>query len=157
VFELGGGFLFGDIMARIVRGWRRGPWEKPKRDDYARRDALLFKMGFASYRDYLASRVWKQIRETVLSETPRCQCCDGGLATAVHHVVYDFKTMRGRARHNLVAICDGCHFSIEFKGNSKVNSCKAVNNRLRDLMKKNGTRDKWVAFRRECKGAPKAM
>jgi 5-methylcytosine-specific restriction endonuclease McrA len=138
-------------MARIVRGWRRGPWEKPKKDDYARRDILLLKMGFASYREYLASRMWRKIREAVLEQFPMCQCCDSSFSTAVHHVSYDFKTMKGRRRENLVAICDGCHLKIEFYGVGKIDSCKAVNNRMRDLMKKNGTRNAWVAFRRACK------
>ncbi len=92
-------------------GKRRGPM--PGRTPYQKRDEVLFRLGFASYGDYLKSPLWKVIREAKLAVDERCECC-GDKAQQVHHLEYKRTVLTGKERHKLVSVCEPCHVKIEF-------------------------------------------
>lgn len=84
---------------------------------YTARDRILEKLGFASYRDYLASDLWKQIRGQALArDGGKCSMCENR-ATEVHHTQYRVSVLKGRDLKPLVSLCHRCHFEIEFRSN----------------------------------------
>lgn len=87
---------------------------------YQQRDAVLKEMGFASYREYLASALWRRIRARLLKACPVCPC--GKTAEQVHHRTYKRRYLEGRGKIHkyLVPICRECHESIEFEGSEKL-------------------------------------
>ena len=83
---------------------------------YADRKAFLAEIGFTSYRSYLASPLWKGIRDAVLAERPFCEFC-GKRATQVHHSSYWPAVLRGEAPKALHPACASCHKAGEFSKN----------------------------------------
>ena len=91
----------------------------------------LAKLGFSSYRAYLRSDLWADIRRRVFATKGRiCVGC-GGKANSVHHRSYDVGTMSGARLRSLDPICGACHAEIEFtnKGRKK-NSLSQANKKL---------------------------
>jgi hypothetical protein len=81
---------------------------------YAERDAILWKMGFDKYSDYLESYLWKEIRQQVLSSSEFCcQLCKKP-SNQVHHLWYSKENLQGTNKKGLVSLCVKCHHSIEF-------------------------------------------
>ena len=75
--------------------------------------------GYNTYREYLKSDLWQDIRERVLDAADRtCQLC-GSVATQVHHRHYGHRTLKGKTLAHLLAVCGGCHMLIEFDGETK--------------------------------------
>lgn len=105
-------------MPRIVKGWYRGPWKKDH-SQYWKRDKIVAKIGFASYRDYLRSELWTGIRDRVLSQAKKCRCCKESAPQCVHHHTYTKQNLSGRTLANLVALCNECHRAIEYNGRKK--------------------------------------
>jgi hypothetical protein len=105
-----------------------------------KRDKLLWRMGFASYRDYLRSPLWKAIRWAVLDGTPTCEICGESKAQQVHHIRYTEAALKGtpRGRKSLVAICAGCHHKIEFKQDGSKRTYEAAAKVTRRLLRKAG-------------------
>jgi len=82
---------------------------------YGRRNAILLEMGFKSYKAYLASDLWKSIRQRVFDRDGGiCRLCLKRKAKSVHHVTYHEDTLRGETLDQLVSICGGCHVYSEF-------------------------------------------
>ena len=77
---------------------------------YAKRSAVLERLGYATYVSYLRGRVWRSIRARVLPAP--CVCC-GLAATQVHHAAYDAETMRGKSLDALMPVCRRCHRRAE--------------------------------------------
>lgn len=77
--------------------------------DKRERADSLSRLGFGSYRKYLASELWKSIRDRVL-DRDKCACrrC-GRPAKTVHHSNYGYDVMRGVRLESLYAICGQCH------------------------------------------------
>lgn len=66
-----------------------------------------------SYKTYLRSKKWKDIRAVVLQrDNHQCQACNAP-AQEVHHWSYDADTLDGTRNHNLVSLCRQCHDFIE--------------------------------------------
>jgi hypothetical protein len=80
---------------------------------YAERNAALAKLGFSSYKVYLLSSIWKDIRKRVLLQNTRCRAC-GKKATQVHHNRYSVADLNGKRLDNLIPVCGGCHRKAEF-------------------------------------------
>lgn len=86
---------------------------------YSYRNENLRAMGFRSYRAYLASDLWKQIRARVLERTGgRCERCRKRPASQIHHRAYDPATLRGENIDSLTAACAGCHKRAELRQRS---------------------------------------
>jgi hypothetical protein len=72
---------------------------KPRRKlaEYRRRDRVLPELGYSSYREYLASGDWRQIRSGILAEMPDCVLCRRP-ACQVHHLSYAPRVLLGLER-----------------------------------------------------------
>jgi len=99
---------------------------KPGGRTYEGRQVVLTQLGFASYRDYLASPLWVKIRSKVLRDKGgKCFIC-AGPATQVHHNKYTLAVMRGRSLSGLAPLCADCHRGVEFNGGKKIKAMKTV-------------------------------
>jgi len=93
---------------------------------YAERGRLLARMGFASYEEYLASDLWRDIRlRKAKAEDGRCFGC-GKQTRQVHHGAYDEDTLLGRVLSRLYMACDACHRKCEFFGGLKCGPAQAT-------------------------------
>ncbi len=68
---------------------------------------VLRKLGFASYKEYIGSKLWRKIRAGVLEAFDTCEC--GEKATEAHHECYTENNLAGKSREWLVGICAKCH------------------------------------------------
>src|SRR4051812_23314103 len=83
------------------------------RPTYALRNALLKKLGYSSYREYLNGVLWAEIRDVVLDrDGSACVLC-GALARVIHHIDYQESTLLGDSLEALVSLCHACHDRIE--------------------------------------------
>ena len=102
------GWKVGHRIALDFRDNRRG-------EDYASRDVILRKMGFANYKEYLASDLWRQIRARVYAKWgDRCFMCKSR-ATELHHNRYHEHDLYGMTLKFIFPICRNCHSLIEFR------------------------------------------
>lgn len=117
----------------------------PRRTPYRteERDKTLLKLGFASYRDYLHSKLWKLIRAGKLEETPKCELC-GCAARHVHHMDYTQDTLQGRKPWKLVCLCAGCHKSVEFREDGSKKNHEAVYKQLKRRLKERGAWERHI-------------
>jgi 5-methylcytosine-specific restriction endonuclease McrA len=92
--------------------------------------------GFATYRQYLNSDLWKSIRERVfLEHGSKCHLCQRE-ASQVHHRHYGRRTLCGKTLFHLLPVCGKCHRDIEFGPNGKRKFAEAefwLSNRLKEL------------------------
>lgn len=96
---------------------------------YAERDYNLFKIGFESYKDYLNSELWREIRKNVLSSSRyKCGICNCG-ANQVHHIDYSQDTLLGKDLSHLISVCPKCHKGVEF-----IDGVKLDYNEMQQLM-----------------------
>jgi len=101
---------------------------------YPARDRLLRLMGYESYSQYLASALWRRIREAALArDGGKCRC--GSPATQVHHKNYNLLTLQGECLSGLVSVCGGCHYGAEFSKYGKT-TLKRANSRLKTIAKR---------------------
>ncbi len=97
---------------------------------YAQRNKKLKAMGYADYREYLVSDLWRSIRVRIMArDKATCRMCKAK-ATEVHHLRYTQRVLEGRSDKHLLALCRSCHEKAEFRGEEKVAPSKA---RLRVL------------------------
>ncbi len=89
---------------------------------YTARNALLPRLGFPTYADYLNSELWAEIRDAILDrDGRRCRLCNKQ-AHIVHHIDYAEQTMRGETLDALVSLCHSCHYDVEFTKDEKKRS-----------------------------------
>lgn len=87
-------------------------------------------MGYASYKNYLASPRWQHIRAKILNRAKGiCEVCLKAKASQVHHRSYCLAAMLGKQLNFLVACCRPCHENAEFRAGYKV-SPSAANTRM---------------------------
>jgi uncharacterized CHY-type Zn-finger protein len=120
--------------AKVARR-RQGDRERRlgKGNTYRSRNAYLREIGFASYAEYLASDLWKSIRELVFKVKGRqCFLC-GKAANQLHHNRYRPCDLLGKKLRHIHPICGECHKSIEFRDGDKstVGQAKMAFNRRR--------------------------
>lgn len=86
---------------------------------YSSRNRFLMELGFTSYRQYLESDLWKEVKAEVFKRKGRyCLLC-GCPASEVHHNRYHKNDLDGSKIKFLIPICRGCHLSLEFSGDDK--------------------------------------
>lgn len=103
------------VEAKAARR-RQGDLERKcgKGTNYRSRNAFLREIGFQSYAAYLASDLWKAIRERVFKLKGRkCFLC-GGFASQLHHNRYRINDLTGKTLKYIKPICGDCHREIEF-------------------------------------------
>ena len=89
-------------------------------ESYGDRDELLMELGFASYRDYLNSDLWKSIRSRVMRRwSRRCKLC-GDPAIDVHHINYTKSGLLGKKLTQLRPLCRTCHEKVELCDSRKL-------------------------------------
>jgi hypothetical protein len=97
---------------------------------YSQRNKKLQAMGYANYREYLASDLWRSIRSRIMTrDKGRCRICKA-VAVDVHHLRYTWRVLNGQSDKHLLALCRSCHEMAEFRGDEKVSPSEA---RLRVL------------------------
>lgn len=101
---------------------------------YKVRNETLSTLGYSSYKTYLESEDWKQIRERILLKYRQCILC-GHMATQIHHIRYDYATMLGLREHCLAPLCRDCHKGIEFIEGEKATLAQANVKLFKDAMK----------------------
>lgn len=84
-----------------------------EQQQYTQRNAILLQLGFSSYKNYLNSAIWQDIRYKVLLPSSRCRAC-GKKATQVHHNRYLLEDMNGACLAQLIPVCGKCHHACEF-------------------------------------------
>lgn len=86
---------------------------------YKVRLEVLRRNGFKSYKQYLASDLWKSIRARVLERDEfKCKVCERK-ASQVHHLSYGDVTIRGERLDKMEAVCGRCHLRLEMKRGTK--------------------------------------
>lgn len=116
---------------------------KPKKvmPCYEARSGRLSELGYASYKEYLASEDWKAIRARKLAAEPKCLLCRRA-SSQVHHLSYADNVLLGLEPRLLVTMCDVCHEWIEFDGTRK-RDLKEANDTLKAKAKALGLRS-WL-------------
>lgn len=105
--------------ARFLR--KLGPKKVVDGKSYMSRSMWLKQLGFGSYRNYLASSLWKEIRTRVYKAKGRiCYLC-GAPAEELHHNRYHRSDLRGKNLRFINPICRECHEAIEFVNGKKQN------------------------------------
>jgi len=97
-------------------GWRlaTGSQRAPARSDW------VFPGNISSYKAYLASKLWKRIRQRILRrDNSTCQACLEP-AKCVHHIDYSEQTLAGKSDLSLISLCNTCHYKIEHQGGAKI-------------------------------------
>lgn len=90
------------------------------------RARTLFYLGFSSYKAYLKSKLWREIRKRVFAaKGRRCVLC-GCKATQIHHRSYDRATLLGLILTFLEPVCKRCHEGIEFTESGRKRTRRAV-------------------------------
>lgn len=107
-------------LVKIERPHDRGNWKY---------------LGFSSYREYLSSKLWSDIRQRILRKYAyNCVLCDKP-AAEVHHISYDMDVLLGVDTTKLVSLCRDCHRSIEFTPDGMKRKTNDVVEVLRTLLK----------------------
>lgn len=102
------------------------------------RAKILRSLGFATYKAYLRSPLWKAIRRLVFAKKgSACVLC-GRKAQQVHHRRYDRQTLLGAVLTWLEPICVKCHEHIEVKPNGRRRAARSVERLFKCLKKKAG-------------------
>lgn len=112
---------------------RTKPYKTPLKP-YGKRNARIRTNGLGvNYKDYLASDLWKSIRQRVLErDNHTCRICDEPAYTA-HHSNYSGAVLAGRSLVALFAICNSCHKFIEFNQDGSKAHMNEVRKRVRLL------------------------
>lgn len=79
---------------------------------YQRRNAYLKRLGFANYREYLKSPLWKSISAKVRTTRKACLLCRGHHKLEVHHKRYTRDNLRGKSLKWLCVLCHNCHTQV---------------------------------------------
>lgn len=77
-----------------------------------RREALA-RLGFGCYADYLASPLWKRIKQRVFERDKKICVC-GRPAHQVHHRQYEYRELSGESLFWLVSLCVRCHRKVSY-------------------------------------------
>lgn len=85
-----------------------------------------------SYREYLASDLWKTIRARVLKRDNETCCC-GNRATQVHHREYSPAVMTGHNDAMLVSLCKPCHDWITYRPDGGKRDWRSTERLLQEL------------------------
>ena len=109
--------------------------KKPGGGGSAKRKKASRRQPRTKYEQYLASDLWRKIRNRVLArDGKKCRAC-GRRASIVHHMSYHKEVMDGINDGWLVSLCRKCHDHIEFKevdGERVKVSLAEANHRLED-------------------------
>ncbi len=108
---------------------------------YLKRNRLLKKLGFGSYREYLMSDLWREIREKVFAAKGRvCFLCPAA-ATEIHHCRYAKSDLLGRRMIGMFPLCGKCHHAVEFDPSGRKLSMPQMRHKFNTLKAGNKAAD----------------
>lgn len=96
---------------RVRRNLSQWKGREPKSEELKRRDAILSKMGYASYHGYLRGDRWKAIKGKVDGDC--CEECNGPIE-CYHHSEYTRENLSGETTEGIHPLCNDCHYAIHF-------------------------------------------
>jgi len=83
---------------------------KPITDSFNIRKRMLKKLGLGSYKDYLKSDLWKNLKKEVYAQKKVCDGCGSAEHLQVHHQSYTFMGTKGMGKNrSLKLLCNECH------------------------------------------------
>ena len=88
----------------------------------------IFSSAFSSLTASRSSLV-TTIRRYFLGTHPTCLVCSKK-SQQIHHLAYDARTLLGLEDMNLVALCESCHYLIEFDSHDRKRDLPEVNSTL---------------------------
>lgn len=112
---IGAKHLIPHLRHRKDKTDRRDPKVMEAYDD---RESILIGLGYRSYREYLSTPEWAEIKRRVLVRWPLCLICLGK-SQVVHHVKYWDSVLLGLDDRRLAALCHACHERIEIGSDGK--------------------------------------
>lgn len=81
--------------------------------EYKLRNIRLKEIGYKSYKDYIKSDLWKDIRTKHINHHNKCDYCNSKYRLNVHHLSYE--KIGVYITDHLITLCDDCHtFSHAF-------------------------------------------
>ena len=104
-----------------------------------KRNKILKKMGFKTYRIYLESDLWSKVRLKVFEKKGEtCYLCRESHASTVHHNRYAMSDLNGGRLIGMFPLCSKCHQTIEFDQDGKKNSLPEVRRSFNMMRKTKG-------------------
>jgi len=100
--------------------------------EYEKRNKLIRRLGWNSYKEYLKSDLWMRIRKDQLKRLPFCLACNGK-ATQVHHSEYTPANLLGHSPIGLISVCGDCHQRCEFTYNDVKRNPKQATRALGEI------------------------
>lgn len=85
--------------------------EKESKKKYFGKLKLL---GISSYKEYLSSNYWKQIKDKMYSSKipKKCYCCGSSKQLNVHHKKYKLRDIDSKILTNFIFLCNDCHREV---------------------------------------------
>lgn len=78
------------------------------------REAVLQQLGFSSYKAYLASALWRELKQRLVSGAD-CAICRSRKAVTLHHTRYDLAALSGKSTEDIHPVCRACHRKLHVK------------------------------------------
>ncbi len=118
-----------------MKKWRKGKGNPPT---YGQRNALLVRLGYKTYSDYLQSDLWRGIRAKGFKEHgTACRLCEAETDT-LHHISYGEDVLLGANLQQLVPLCRTCHTLVEVRDNGKKRDLESAQRFYRHLTNNSG-------------------
>ena len=116
-------------------------------NEYYLRDQTLEWLGFDSYKQYLRSSLWKDIRSRLIKdEDNECAACGAkslkSKQAQIHHYHYDESNLSGKSLDGLLVLCKSCHVRIEFFGKGVKRTLAQANGVLSSIIADRATEKK---------------
>jgi hypothetical protein len=88
---------------------------------YQERDEQLEALGFSSYRKYLKSPQWAEIRTRAreVHSSSRCRLCAKKRRLVAHHHAYTPQNLAGESLEHIYLVCSRCHKTVEYERRKK--------------------------------------
>ncbi len=102
-------------------------------NDYTARNSVCHRLGYRSYKKYLLSPLWRQIKKRVCKPGTECVVCERE-ATEVHHKEYSEKVLLGEDDSKLVPLCRWCHQFLEFDDRGEKRTLDQANSVLEMML-----------------------
>lgn len=105
-----------------------------------RRNEILASAGFKTYKEYLRSDIWKNIRSRAIELLGDKCCFCQSKSDVVHHTSYEegnlIKVDSKCIMKTLVPLCHDCHHNAHYRKNGKFMTIKDSNQKIRKKNKK---------------------
>lgn len=78
---------------------------------------MLKKLGFKTYKEYLESELWKNLKKQIYAKKDKCDCCGSRDNLQIHHASYTFMRTKKDGKRvgsikGLKLLCKNCHKKV---------------------------------------------